>query len=112
MLELLPSRLDPLLKLLSTLHTSRARAIVVADREWSPLEGLLREAGALQVVFSTRRFDLPARMVRRHMADGANVEPTLRQFIWAKLPWQQHDITQRNAAQNWKQEKNHAEGSD
>jgi hypothetical protein len=65
----------------------RARVAVLGDRHLEAGQWLLREVGAVQVVFSPRELGSIARMVRRHLASLPVVEDSDRQLVWRKLPW-------------------------
>jgi hypothetical protein len=64
-----------------------ARAAVVADRRLAGCQWLLREAGAVHFLVSTRQLPPLARMVVRHLANVPVPEQTLTERIWASLPW-------------------------
>lgn len=64
-----------------------ARAMVCGERAVSPHEWLLREAGAVHAVFSPRDLAPSARMAVRHLAAAPEPAGTLRERIWARLPW-------------------------
>jgi hypothetical protein len=66
---------------------SRSSAVVVAERQLAPWEGLLREAGAIEVVFSPRRLHLIAGLAARHLARIPRPRQSLRRAIWSRLPW-------------------------
>lgn len=64
-----------------------ARAMVCGERAVSSYEWLLREAGAVQAVFSPRELAPAARMAMRHLAAAPEPALSLRERQWAKLPW-------------------------
>ena len=63
------------------------RLIALADRELAPHELLVREAGAIQIVFSPRSLASSVRLIRRHLARAPKKETTLEEAVWNKLPW-------------------------
>jgi len=64
-----------------------ARAAVVADRNLAGYEWLLREAGAVHFLVSTRHVPPLARLVVRHLANVPLPQQTFVERIWASLPW-------------------------
>jgi len=64
-----------------------ARAIAFGSRTLRPLEYLVREAGAMDVLLSPRRMADAARLIERHMAQATGDQLPFRQSIWNRLPW-------------------------
>ena len=62
-------------------------AAVVADRSLAACEWLVREAGAVHFLLSTRQLPPLARLVVRHLANVPAPQQTLVDRIWASLPW-------------------------
>jgi len=88
-LELSATDVEPLLTKLMSLGWSHpaARAAVLAPRGQEPYEWVLREAGAVHVVFSPRQAASILRLAKQHLASAPLQERTLRELIWASLPW-------------------------
>lgn len=88
-LELTADNLSTVLTLLVAYARSypQARFLVLATRGDEPCEALLREAGAVQVVFSAARLASAIGLVRRHVAQAPPPERTIRETIWSRLPW-------------------------
>ena len=87
--ELTPERCDAGLDLL--LHMSQrcplASTGVVADRPLAAYAELARELGALDFVTSPRRLTRLCALAARHSAIRRPSGLTLREQIWADLPW-------------------------
>ena len=64
-----------------------ARAIVVGERGLEGGQWLLREAGAIDVLFSPRQISAAGRLAGRHLAAVPEEEMTLRDLIWSRIPW-------------------------
>lgn len=62
-------------------------AVAVADEELAGVEGLAREAGAVHFVTSPRRMSELVALGQRHRARVPARVESLRQRIWAELPW-------------------------
>ncbi len=88
-MEVLPQNLVAAAKALGdwSHRFPQARFLVLAARGLEPYELLLREAGALHVVFSPRSLDPLLRLIRRHLARAPQPELTLEESVWAGLPW-------------------------
>ncbi len=87
--ELTPERCDAALDLL--LHVAEqcplARSGVVASRELAAYALLARELGALDFVTSPRRLAGLCELAARHAALRRPSGLSLREQIWADLPW-------------------------
>lgn len=66
-----------------------ARVAVVAQRSLSSHEWLMREAGAVHFVVSTRELAPLASMAVRHLATVPKPRLTLAEEIWSHLPWEE-----------------------
>ena len=64
-----------------------ARAAVVADRRLAQYEWLLREAGAVHFLCSSRQVGPLAQLACRHLAQVPPPPQSLTERIWATLPW-------------------------
>ena len=64
-----------------------AGAAVVADRSMAAWEWLIREAGAVHFVTSPRKLGPLGNLVLRHLAQAPLPAQTLRERLWASLPW-------------------------
>jgi len=64
-----------------------SRIAVVAPRDLASFEWLLREAGAVHFLTSTRRLAPLAGLVIRHLANVPLPPQTMLERIWARLPW-------------------------
>jgi DNA-binding response OmpR family regulator len=64
-----------------------ARVIVLGSRGLEAREWLLREAGAVHVVFSPRDWPPVVRIVRRHLGAAPGQGDSDRQRVWRCLPW-------------------------
>jgi hypothetical protein len=64
-----------------------ARIVILGSPAIAPAEWVLREAGAVHVVFSPRQWQPLARIARRHLGWGAQGEESERQRVWRRLPW-------------------------
>ncbi|HEX7446341.1 MAG TPA: hypothetical protein VF306_02285 [Pirellulales bacterium] len=87
--ELTPERCDAALDLI--LHVTQrcplARSGVVADRQLAAYAELAREVGALGFVTSPRRLAGLCALAIRHAALRRPSGLSLREQIWADLPW-------------------------
>jgi hypothetical protein len=88
-IELTESNIESLLARLVDLGRRRpaACALVLASRGKEPYEWLLREAGAVHVLFSPRRVTSAVRLATRHLTRAPKEERTLSESVWARLPW-------------------------
>jgi hypothetical protein len=64
-----------------------ARVIVLGSRGLEAREWLLREAGAVHVVFSPRDWQPVVRIARRHLGAAPGPGDSDRQRVWQRLPW-------------------------
>ncbi len=65
----------------------RARVVVLGQRALESAEWLLREAGAVHVVFSPRQWQPIVRIAQRHLGAAPRPDDTDRRRIWRRLPW-------------------------
>ncbi len=65
----------------------RARVVVLGSRGLEAGEWLLREAGAVHVVFSPRQWQPLVRIAQRHLGAVSCPDDSDRQRIWRRLPW-------------------------
>jgi hypothetical protein len=66
-----------------------AQGAVVASRDLAAYEPLMREAGAVMFVDSPRRLAPLVAAACRHLAAAPVFQTTLKEQIWAELPWGQ-----------------------
>ena len=64
-----------------------ARVAVVANRSQAGYEWLMREAGAVHFLCSSRDVAVLARLACRHLAEVPPQQQSLVERIWASLPW-------------------------
>lgn len=64
-----------------------ARIVALLDSGTESAEPLLREAGAVEVLTTTREAPALVRLARRHLALAPPADLGLRQTIAARLPW-------------------------
>ncbi len=62
--------------------------VVSARRQLASAEWLLRELGAMHVVFSSRAIEPLVRMIQRHWGRVALTQPQEAAYPWRQLPWQ------------------------
>jgi uracil-DNA glycosylase len=65
----------------------QARVVVLGSRGLEAAEWLLREAGAVHVVFSPRQWQPLVRIAQRHLGTVSCPDDSDRQRIWRRLPW-------------------------
>ena len=65
----------------------RARVVVLGSRGLEAGQWLLREAGAVHVVFSPRQWQPVVRIAQRHLGVVPCPDDSERQRIWRRLPW-------------------------
>jgi hypothetical protein len=75
----------------------RGRVIVMGQRGMESGQWLLREAGAVHVVFSPRNWQPVVRIIRRHLAAHSGAERSDRERFWQRIPWPQAAGDQRTA---------------
>ncbi len=68
-----------------------ARVIVLGSRGLEASQWLLREAGAVHVVFSPRDWPPVVRIVQRHLGAAPSQGDSDRQRVWRRLPWRNRD---------------------
>ena len=92
--ELTPNSIDPLLARVAILEQDfpLARFAVVAERELSAYQWVMRQAGAIHFVVSTRDLAPLARGICRHLQRGPAPEPSPAERIWAELPWGRGEV--------------------
>lgn len=88
-LETNASNIEGVLRLMIEMQSSspQARVIILADVNVQRWEELLREAGAIHVVYSTRRLEQIIAAARQRIAKVQRSNRTLREAIWSRLPW-------------------------
>ncbi len=69
------------------LRLPRACVAVSASRQLASAEWLLRELGAVHVVFSSRAIEPLVRIVGRHWSRVARTQPPDDADPWRRLPW-------------------------
>ena len=69
-------------------HFADCRFVVLSAAELAAAEHLLREAGAISVLYSTRHVPAAAKLVSRHGARSPATEQPLESLIQERLPWQ------------------------
>ena len=87
--EVLPDNAEAVCRRLAELakRSRHVHAILLADRSLQKVEWLLREAGAVHVLFSPRDIVRIRPMWERF---GAQIPPsrmTFREHVWSRLPW-------------------------
>lgn len=87
--EILPQNLAAMMQSLSELSRqySNCRLMALAARGLESHELLLREAGAVHVVFSPRSLAPALRLARRHLNRAPRPVQTVEEAVWANLPW-------------------------
>ena len=88
-LEFVPDNREAILRRLLDLHSRYrwAQAIVLAERGSEPFEWILREAGAIHVLFSPRSLAATARLARRHAHSVPRADIDIREAVWRRLPF-------------------------
>ena len=66
-----------------------ARVAVVAERRLAACQWLLREAGAVHFVTSSRQAGPLAELACRHLANVPTPSQSTSDRIWAALPWEE-----------------------
>lgn len=87
--EVLPQNIVVVARSLSdwSLRFPHARFVALAARGLEGHELLLRESGALEVVYSPRKLLPLVRLIGRHLTRAPKTEQTLEEAIWGGLPW-------------------------
>ena len=91
-LEVLPENAEAVCRRVAEL-TRRSRhvhAVLLADRSVKPLEWLLREAGAVHVLFSPREIIRLRPVWERFWAQIPPSQLAFREHVWSRLPWARH----------------------
>lgn len=65
----------------------RTRVVVLGNRALESGQWLLREVGAVHVIFSPRQWQPVVRIAQRHLGSAPRLDDTDRQRIWRRLPW-------------------------
>jgi len=65
-----------------------ARSVVVGTRDWCPYEWILREAGAVDAIFSPRDLGRLIRLAKRHFESIPIAPQSWNERIWSRLPWE------------------------
>jgi len=68
----------------------RVRVVLLADRKLKPIEWLLREAGAVEVLFSLGDLPRLQPVLRRFREQMSSSQTDFRDQIWSRLPWPRH----------------------
>jgi hypothetical protein len=68
----------------------RVRVILLADRKLRAVEWLLREAGAVEVLFSLGDLPRLQPVLRRFWDQMPRSQTSFRDQIWSRLPWPRH----------------------
>lgn len=68
----------------------RVRAVLLADRKLRHVEWLLREAGALDVVYAFSDLPRLRTVLARFREQAPCTPPGFRDAVQARLPWRQH----------------------
>jgi len=68
----------------------RVRVVLLADRKLRPVEWLLREAGAVDVLFSLCDVPRLQPVLRRFGEQMPSSRPGFREQVWSRLPWPRH----------------------
>jgi hypothetical protein len=66
------------------------RVVLLADRKLKPVEWLLREAGAVDVLFSLGDLPRLRPVLRRFGVQMPSRRPGFRDQVWSRLPWPRH----------------------
>lgn len=86
-LEVRRESLEADVEFVTELKSQGTSVVALASRELAPAENLLREAGAVHVALSPRNLRPVARQIRRCLSQSKQSHSTLRDAIWARLPW-------------------------
>ena len=65
----------------------RVRVVVLGCRALESGQWLLRETGAVHVVFSPRQWQPVVRIAQRHLGPAPPPDDSDRQRLWRRLPW-------------------------
>lgn len=88
-MEVLPQNIAAVARSLSdwSLRFPHARFIALAARGLEGHEWLLREAGAIHVIFSPRSLSPLLRLIGRHLARVPKRKEAMEVATWSALPW-------------------------
>jgi hypothetical protein len=91
-LEVLPENAEAACQRLVELtwQSPHVSAIVMADRSLSQSEWLLREAGAVHVLFSPDEWSRLRLLFRKFTDQLPASRTTFREHVWSSLPWPRH----------------------
>ncbi len=64
-----------------------AKAVVLAGRGLESYEWVMREAGAIHVLFSSRDLSAAARLVNQYMQGVSEPAVGFHEAVWQELPW-------------------------
>jgi hypothetical protein len=70
-----------------TQRFARVSVVLMADRKLRPVEWLLREAGAVEVLFSLGDLPRLQSVLRRFWDQMPSSQTSFRDHIWSRLPW-------------------------
>jgi len=95
-MELIPANIERVIGALGRIGRQYpdARAVVLSQRGLERYEWLLREAGAVHIVFSPRQLTRLASMIKRHLDAVPVVELPLAERILTELPWRERGTPQ------------------
>jgi hypothetical protein len=68
----------------------RVRVVLLADRRLKQVEWLLRETGAVHVLFSPGDLARLRPIFRRFWEQMPAARTTFREHVWSRLPWSRH----------------------
>jgi hypothetical protein len=68
----------------------KVRVVLLADRKLRRVEWLLREAGAVDVLFSLGDLPRLQPLLKRFREQMPDSRPGFRDQVWARLPWPRH----------------------
>jgi len=71
----------------------RVRVVVLADRKLRHVEWLLREAGAVHVVYALSDLPQLRTVLARFQEQAPSSPPGFRDSVQSRLPWRQHATT-------------------
>ena len=75
----------------------RVRTVVLGRRGLEASQWLVREAGAVHVVFSSRDLKPVVRIVQRHLARAETGRSSRLESIWQQLPWAGAELVDRGS---------------
>ena len=89
-IELTVTNFDAVLNTLIRLssHYPKAVAIILTSRRLQGYEAVLRQAGAIDFLVSTRRLPILLATADRHFKRTPSIPASQIQPIWQRLPWQ------------------------